>query len=101
MDTLTKIKTLSNETRLNILEWLKQPELHFGASHVLQGNDFAGGVCVGTIADKTKLAQSVVSGYLAKMQKAGLLEAKRVGQWTYYRRCESGIHSFKQSILDL
>ncbi|MEI0736901.1 helix-turn-helix domain-containing protein [Paenibacillus sp. JTLBN-2024] len=50
--------------------------------------DFKGGICVGSISAKTGLAQSVISGYLVKLQKAGLLESRRAGQWTYYRRNE-------------
>jgi ArsR family transcriptional regulator len=84
------IKVLSNETRLNILRWLKTPEAHFG----VQNHNFEGGICVGSIQDKCGLAQSVVSGYLAMMQKAGLLESQRIGQWTYYRRNEATIQAF-------
>jgi DNA-binding transcriptional ArsR family regulator len=101
MDTLTIIKVLSNETRFNILEWLKNPEEHFGPqSHLPKDCNFEGGICVGSISCKTGLAQSVISGYLVKMQKAGLLETKRYGQWTYYRRDESNIARFKTSVRD-
>ena len=100
MDTLMIVKTLSNETRFNILEWLKEPEQHFGAQTRLpEGSNFNGGVCVGIIAEKANLAQSVISGYLATMLKAGLLESRRVGQWTYYRRDEANIQRFKEIIM--
>jgi DNA-binding transcriptional ArsR family regulator len=99
MDTLTIIKVLSNETRFKILEWLKQPDEHFGPqNHLPAESYFAGGVCVGAISGKAGLAQSVTSGYLVKMQKAGLLETKRLGQWTYYRRDEANIQRFKESL---
>jgi len=95
MDTLLIIKALSNETRIRILEWLKEPERHFGSqSHLPSECDFHGGVCVGAIAEKAGLAQSVISGYLVKMQQAGLLESVRHSQWTYYRRDEEGIRGF-------
>ncbi|MFC5406393.1 ArsR/SmtB family transcription factor [Cohnella soli] len=94
------LKALSNETRFRILEWLKEPEKHFGSSSVMPAAcDFAGGVCVGSIAEKSGLAQSVISGYLVKMQRSGLLESKRYGQWTYYRRHEKGIEALKEAIL--
>ena len=100
MDNLTIIKALSNETRFKILEWLKEPEIHFGSqSHMPSDCHFEGGICVGSIAEKAGLAQSVISGYLVKMQKSGLLESKRHCQWTYYRRNEKGIQQFKESIL--
>ncbi|WP_319633406.1 ArsR/SmtB family transcription factor [Paenibacillus psychroresistens] len=90
---------MSNETRFNILEWLKNSEEHFGPqSHLPKDCTFEGGVCVGKISEKAGLAQSVISGYLVKMQKAGLLETKRFGQWTYYRRDEGNIARFKESV---
>ncbi|XID94657.1 ArsR/SmtB family transcription factor [Paenibacillaceae bacterium WGS1546] len=99
MDTLSIVKALSNETRMNILEWLKEPEAQFGSRDVMPPDSgFPGGVCVGSIADKAGLAQSVISGYLVKMQKAGLLESRRQGQWTYYRRDEEGIRRFIEQL---
>jgi DNA-binding transcriptional ArsR family regulator len=99
MDTLTIIKVLSNETRFKILEWLKNPDEHFGRQpHLPKDCNFEGGICVGAISGKTGLAQSVISGYLVKMQRAGLLETKRFGQWTYYRRDESNIQRFMESL---
>lgn len=77
-------KALSNDYRLDMLLWLKNPETHF----VNRGNnpdDFDGGVCVGIITEKTGLAQSVVSSYLNNLKTAGLVESKRIGKWTYYR----------------
>lgn len=56
--------------------------------------EFPGGVCVGSIQEKSGLTQSVISSYLSSMQKAGLLESRRYGQWTYYRRNEDAIASF-------
>ena len=38
--------------------------------------------------EKVQASQSTVSHYLNMMQKAGLLESVRYGQWTYYRRNE-------------
>ncbi|NHN30533.1 ArsR/SmtB family transcription factor [Paenibacillus agricola] len=94
MDILKVIKALSNETRYNILDWLKTPEDNFSPQiHLAKDGDFQG-VCVGSISEKTGLAQSVVSGYLVKLQAAGLLESRRIGQWTYYRRDEEGIRNF-------
>jgi DNA-binding transcriptional ArsR family regulator len=99
MDTLSIIKALSNETRYNILEWLKEPDVHFGPqSHLPQGCGFEGGICVGSIAEKAGLAQSVISSYLVKLQKSGLLESRRYGQWTYYRRDEKSIQQFKNKV---
>lgn len=83
-------KALANETRLDVLRWLRDPQTHFdrprtsARGHVRDG----GGACVGDIQEKAGLSQSTVSHYLQMMQRAGLLLSERRGQWTYYRRNE-------------
>ncbi|ANE46866.1 ArsR family transcriptional regulator [Paenibacillus swuensis] len=90
-DKQAAIKAISNETRFKILCWLREPETNFGAQ--VMHAEFPSGVCVGSIQEKSGLTQSVISSYLTSMQKAGLLESRRFGQWTYYRRNEKGIDS--------
>lgn len=92
-------KALSNEYRWQILMWLKSPQQHFAASAHCDGlHDFEGGICVGLIAEKAGLAQSVVSGYLNTLKKAGLLESRRIGKWTYYRYCRAGVQAWLQQL---
>ncbi|MEK4510965.1 ArsR/SmtB family transcription factor [Paenibacillus sp. FSL K6-2524] len=92
-------KALSNETRSQIMQWLKNPEEFFDEQPYLQqGLNFQIGVCVGDIQSKAGLAQSVISSYLLTMQKAGLLESERIGKWTYYRRNEETIQAFSEYI---
>lgn len=93
-------KALSNETRLHILEWLKEPEKHFPkqGAHLPKEVSFKGGVCVGDIQEKANVSQSTVSHYLNLMQKAGLLESVRHGQWTYYRRNEEVLSQLAEFI---
>lgn len=99
MEPILIFKVLSNVTRLQILEWLKNPDENFGPQTCLPGDaDFQGGICVGSIQAKAGLTQSVVSSYLLMMQKAGLLESRRFGQWTYYRRNEKSIQEFSDYI---
>lgn len=80
MNMLTVLKALSNEKRLKILEWLKEPRKHFTSSHCDVEKD---GVCVGQIEKKVGLSQSTVSQYLLQLQNAGLIIMERQGQWTY------------------
>jgi ArsR family transcriptional regulator len=89
-------KALSNETRLNILKWLGEPSKYFTNKDAILPKELnpKGGVCVGDIQKKTNLSQSTVSNYLAMLQKAGLLQSERHGQWTYYRRNEETIQHF-------
>lgn len=86
-------KALSNETRLDILKWLKEPEKYFDkpTAHLSKNINEKGGVCVGDIREKANLSQSTISQFCSMMQKAGLLESQRHGKWTYYRRNEQTI----------
>ncbi|KAA2241944.1 helix-turn-helix transcriptional regulator [Chitinophaga agrisoli] len=85
MEHLAIFKALSNETRLQILNWLKTPEEFFHD----QQEPLSTGVCVGQIQKKSGLTQSTISENLAVLQKAGLVTSKRIGQWTYYKRNEA------------
>ena len=49
------------------------------------------GVCVSHIQERAGLSQSTTSQYLSILQKAGLVTATRIGQWTYYKRNEQNI----------
>ncbi|WP_439696204.1 ArsR/SmtB family transcription factor [Mucilaginibacter sp. AW1-7] len=95
MDQLEIFKALSNKTRLQILQWLKEPEVNFPSQ---QEYGFANGVCVGQIQAKAGLTQSTVSEYLALMQRTGLVTATRVGQWTYYKRNEEAFATLSKLI---
>lgn len=85
-------KALSNETRLNILQWLKEPATHFPPHKDL--GHFDDGVCVQYIGEKSGLSQSTISHYLSMMQKAGLIIPTRHGKWTYYKRDEKQIKEY-------
>lgn len=84
-------KVLANETRLQILQWLKEPEVHFPPQHI---DPHSVGVCVSNIQKKTGLAQSTVSHYLSMLETAGLVISTRQGQSTYYRRNEEAFSEF-------
>jgi DNA-binding transcriptional ArsR family regulator len=94
MDHLEIFKALSNKSRLQILQWLKEPEKNFPA----QDSGFEDGVCVGQIQQKLGLTQSTVSEYLSTLQRAGLVESTRVGQWTYYKRNTSAFTALTKLI---
>ncbi|MBB5644531.1 ArsR/SmtB family transcription factor [Pedobacter cryoconitis] len=95
MDQVEVFKALSNKTRLMILQWLKEPELHFPP----QDRDIKEvGVCVGQIQCKAQLTQSTISEYLSILQRSGLIESTRIGQWTYYKRNETACLELKQLI---
>ena len=93
-------KVLANETRLDMLKWLKDPMNHFDKTTAHLGKNISekGGVCVGDIQEKANMSQSTVSHYLTMMQRVGLLESERHGKWTYYRRNEDRIQKIAEFI---
>jgi len=91
------LRALSNERRLMILEWLKNPTAHF--SPQLDGDLVKDGVCGVLIAEKLGVSQPTVSEHLRVLSHAGLLRAKRLKQWTFYRRDERRIREIKRAIL--
>jgi len=89
-------KALANPVRRQILQWLKDPQLHFAEQeHPL---DF--GVCCKLIDKQACLSQSTVSAHLATLQRAGLVSTRRVGQWVFYHRNEEVIQSFLAQLND-
>ncbi|UFH33097.1 helix-turn-helix domain-containing protein [Chryseobacterium sp. C-71] len=97
MKLLEVIKSLSNETRLNILTWLKDPFDHFPKEEL---NNYSPdlGVCVSDIAQKAGMSVPTVSDYLKTMSSAEILIATRKGQWTYYKRNEKAIQELARLI---
>ena len=96
MDLVEINKVLSNETRLAILTWLKEPEKHFPPHKELK--HFNDGVCVQYIGEKSGLSQSTISHYLSWMQKVGLIIPTRHGKWTYYKRNEEQISIYIETL---
>ena len=96
MNILEINKVLSNETRINILSWLKVPEENFPPHKEL--GHFDDGVCVQYIQEKAGLSQSTTSHYLSLMEKAGLIIATRHGKWTYYKRNEAQIKQYIKTL---
>jgi len=96
MDQVEIFKALSNKTRLQILNWLKNPSENFPEQ---PNADFENvGVCVGQIQIKAGLSQSTISEYLSVLQRADLVSATRIGQWTYYKRNNEGLERLSKII---
>lgn len=69
MEPIEVFKALSNESRLQILQWLKEPDRHFAPHEGIDMNTI--GVCVSQITDKLKMTQSTASQYLTILLKIG------------------------------
>ncbi|WP_025740447.1 ArsR/SmtB family transcription factor [Aquimarina pacifica] len=89
-------KALSNVTRLEVLDWLKNPASNFPPHKEL--GHFNDGVCGQLIQEKAGLSQSTISHYLNSMQKVGLLIATRHGKWTYFKRNEEVIQEYIRTL---
>ncbi|GAB3806825.1 metalloregulator ArsR/SmtB family transcription factor [Spirosoma humi] len=95
MEQVDLFKALSNKTRLQMLEWLKEPEINFPGQ---KEYGYDQGVCVGQLQAKANLTQSTVSEYLSILQRAGFVKATRKGQWTYYKRDEAAFERLSKLI---
>ena len=93
---IDQLKALANDRRLLILEWLKEPTAHFPPQ--VDGDLERDGVCGALIAEKLGLSQPTLSSHMKIMTQAGLIRAKRVKQWTFYRRDEKRIADLKKAI---
>ena len=91
------IRALANDRRLLILEWLKNPKAHFRPQ--VDGDLVRDGVCGFLIAQKLGVSQPTVSEHLKILSQARLIRAKRIKQWTFYKRDESNIREIKSEIL--
>jgi len=97
MKTEFVLRALANERRLQILDWLKHPRKHFRPQ--VDGDLVEDGVCGVLIAEKLGVSQPTASEHLKILRGAGLLKAKRIKQWTFYKRDEAQIKNVKQTIV--
>jgi len=90
------LRALANERRLQILEWLREPRKHFREQ--VDGDLVEDGVCGLLIAEKLGVSQPTVSEHMRVLTAAKLVRAKRIKQWTMYRRNEAAIEAVKRAI---
>jgi len=91
------LRALANERRLRILDWLRHPRRHFPPQ--VDGDLITDGVCGLLIARKLRVSQPTASEHLKILQQAGLVQGKRIKQWTFYRRNERQIRAIKKQFL--
>jgi DNA-binding transcriptional ArsR family regulator len=89
------IKALASDRRLQILSWLRRPRAHFPPQ--VDGDLIRDGVCGVYIARKLGVSQPTASEHLKILVRAGLLRARRIKQWTFYRREEKRIAEIKRA----
>jgi ArsR family transcriptional regulator len=89
---LRVLKALASDTRLTVLEWLKDPLAHFPAQ--VDGDLVKDGVCADFIREKLGVAPATASRHLTLLAESGFLITTRKRGWTFYRRNEAAIRSF-------
>jgi DNA-binding transcriptional ArsR family regulator len=52
------------------------------------------GLCASDIEARIDLSQPTISHHMAILKKAQLVEAKKIGQWMWYRRNEEALRDF-------
>jgi ArsR family transcriptional regulator len=95
-DRIRILTAIANEKRLQVLDWLKEPARHFPPQ--ADGDLVQDGVCGVSIARKLGISQPTTSRHMRLLVDAGLVRAKRIKQWTFYKRNETGITSAKRVI---
>ena len=90
------MQALGNKRRLQILEWLKDPERHFPPQ--VDGDLVKDGVCGLLISRKLKVSQPAVTDHLKILLQTGFVTSKRIKKWTFYKRNEKAIRAIKQAV---
>lgn len=96
MTIMKSARALGNARRLQILEWLKEPEKHFPPQR--DGDLVKDGVCGLLIARKLRVSQPAITGHLRILSEAGFLKSKRTKKWTFYKRDEKAIRAIRNAI---
>src|ERR1041385_4765094 len=94
MLTMTVVKAIANDKRLLILYWLKEPREYFPPQ--VDGDLVRDGVCGVFIANKLGVSAPTASEHLRVLTHAGLIRAKRLKGWTFYKRDEKKIAEVKK-----
>jgi DNA-binding transcriptional ArsR family regulator len=80
------LHAVADPARRRILHALKER----GACSI--GKDV--GLCASDIEVRVQLSQPTISHHMSILKKAGLVEAKKLGQWMWYRRNEPALREF-------
>ncbi|KZK87723.1 DNA-binding transcriptional repressor ArsR [Pseudovibrio sp. W64] len=92
MSLIEILKTLANENRLTILEWLQDPEAHFPPQK--HGDLIEHGVCLGAIARKLGISQPTATNHMKVLVNAGLVTPTRNSNWVYFRLNKEAVSLF-------
>ena len=84
------LHAIADPTRRKILQALKaKGECSLGKET---------GLCACDIEDRVHVSQPTISHHMGILQKAGLVETQKQGQWRWYRRDEAAIKEFAKTL---
>jgi ArsR family transcriptional regulator len=92
------LRVLASDRRLQILAWLKDPRAHFREQ--IDGDLVEDGVCGVLIAEKLGVSQPTVTEHMRLLVEIGAVRAKRIKQWTFYKRDEGRIRELKAGVIE-
>jgi ArsR family transcriptional regulator len=98
MEIPTALRALASERRLQVLDWLKDPRAHFREQ--VDGDLVEDGVCGLLIAEKLGVSQPTVTEHMKLLVEIGAVRAKRIKQWTFYKRDEERIRAIMAAIAE-
>ena len=98
MNLVATLRAFASKPRLQILGWLKQPRAHFREQ--IDGDLVEDGVCGLLMAEKLGVSQPTVTEHMKLLVEIGAVRAKRIKQWTFYKRDEERIRALKAEIVD-
>ncbi len=84
------LHAIADPARRTILEVLKEK----GACSI----DQEIGLCASDIEARLNLSQPTISHHMAILTRAGLVEARKIGQWKWYRRNEEALQRLVRSL---
>src|ERR1700757_4193040 len=84
------LQAIADPTRRRILQALKER----GGCSI--GKET--GLCASDIEERIHLSQPTISHHMAILQKAGLVQAQKEGQWRWYQRNERTIKQFSKTL---
>ena len=98
MTIVKTLRVLASDRRLQILAWLKDPRAHFREQ--IDGDLVEDGVCGVLIAEKLGVSQPTVTEHMRLLVEIGAVRAKRIKQWTFYKRDEERLRAIKAAIAE-
>ena len=84
------LNAIADPARRRILQALKER----GTNSI--GKDT--GLCASDIEARLQLSQPTISHHMSVLKKAGLVDAKKLGQWRLYRRNEAALRNFARAL---